>query len=60
MLDDKFGTLFVIASMHAVKDVSLVHGYYIVVFEGTTATLAFDSKDTIREEIQNVIADARS
>ena len=58
--EDLLGALRIIAGLHAVKDVKLVHGYYLVMFENTTTNISIDAKTTTLEEIQAAIADARS
>lgn len=58
--DDMLGALRVVAALHPFQRLAEAHGYYIVLFEGTTATLSFDSKVVTEEEIRATIADARS
>ena len=58
--EDMLGALFLIASLHAVKDVTETYEYHIVAFEGTTATLMIDASKVTTEEIQAVIAEAQA
>lgn len=54
------GALSMIAHLHAVDDVLESDGHYIVMFEGTTATLVISTKEVTLDEIRETIEEARS
>lgn len=58
--DDMLGGLVMIAMLHPIAHVKKAHGYWIVSFEGTSATWMMETNKVTREEIDEIIRTTKS
>lgn len=58
--EDMLGALFVIAALVGEPTVELSSGYYLVGFEGTTATVMLDANLVTLKDIEDTIREAKA